>query len=133
MITFISKLTTENTSLLYLSMILLAYGGNQLRLSGYQFCNLFPKYRGTALTVISGAYTTSAGLFLIYQLGQQYHITIKVISFGLIGLMCLPLVATVIMPWHSILSNDAGNVFFSIFYCFPSSHLFLICITSIDI
>ncbi|KAL7643209.1 UNVERIFIED_CONTAM: hypothetical protein RMT77_006500 [Armadillidium vulgare] len=103
---YVSK---ENTSLLYLSMILLAYGGNQLRLSGYQFCNLFPKYRGTALTIISGAYTTSAGLFLIYQLGQQYHMSIKVISFGLTGLTLLSLVATVIMPWHSVLSNDAGH------------------------
>ncbi|RXG52749.1 hypothetical protein Avbf_16645 [Armadillidium vulgare] len=114
MILFNSILPTENTSLLYLSMILLAYGGNQLRLSGYQFCNLFPKYRGTALTIISGLNTHLQACFLYikyfkFQLGQQYHMSIKVISFGLTGLTLLSLVATVIMPWHSVLSNDAGH------------------------
>ncbi|RXG70886.1 hypothetical protein Avbf_15729 [Armadillidium vulgare] len=53
-------------------MIALAFGGNQLRLSGFQFCNLFPKYRSTALTLITGSYAASAGLFMTFQYCAKY-------------------------------------------------------------
>ncbi|KAB7500364.1 hypothetical protein Anas_13095, partial [Armadillidium nasatum] len=67
-------MSLQYDSLLNISMIALAFGGNQLRISGFQFCNLFPKYRSTALTLITGSYAASAGLFMTFQFGQQYGI-----------------------------------------------------------
>ena len=48
-------------------MVLIALGGNQIRMCGFQTANLFPEYRSTALSIISGAFSASAGVFLFVQ------------------------------------------------------------------
>ena len=57
----------ESPDWLFPAMILMALGGNQLRMCGMQFGDLFPAYRSTAITVMSGVYATSASLFLIFK------------------------------------------------------------------
>ncbi|RXG58545.1 Solute carrier family 43 member 3 [Armadillidium vulgare] len=94
--------TKEYDSLLNISMIALAFGGNQLRLSGFQFCNLFPKYRSTALTLITGSYAASAGLFMTFQFGQQYGISLWHMCSFFAFLASGSIFFTFIMPWHHI-------------------------------
>ncbi|MPC31875.1 Solute carrier family 43 member 3 [Portunus trituberculatus] len=47
--------------------ILLSVGGNTIRMSGLQFGNLFPEGRNTAMAIISGVFTPSAGIMTLLQ------------------------------------------------------------------
>lgn len=47
--------------------LLLAVGGNTIRMSGLQFGNLFPEHRNTAMAIISGIFTPSAGIMVLLQ------------------------------------------------------------------
>ena len=58
---------TEEPNWLFPAIILLALGGNQIRMSSLQLADLFPANKATALTILSGMYATSASLFLVFQ------------------------------------------------------------------
>ncbi|RXG61992.1 hypothetical protein Avbf_16692 [Armadillidium vulgare] len=96
----------DETIWLYMAMELIAVGGTGLRMAGYQFCNLFPKYRSTALSILSGSYAASAGLFMIFQVGQQNGLSLRFMSFNVAGLAVVILLFTIIMPWHNVSHNE---------------------------
>ena len=69
---------------LFPTMILMALGGNQIRMAIMQFCDLFPDHRSTALTIMSGTYAASAALFLVFQVwntGRQIDSSAYFITF----------------------------------------------------
>ncbi|KAB7507641.1 Solute carrier family 43 member 3, partial [Armadillidium nasatum] len=59
--------TQDHSNWLYSAMIFIALGACLMRIAAFQFCDLFPKFRSTALTIISGTYAASPGVFLIFQ------------------------------------------------------------------
>lgn len=60
-------LPAESPNWLFPTMILMALGGNQLRMAVLQLGDLFPRQRSTAITLLSGMYAASAALFLVLQ------------------------------------------------------------------
>ncbi|XP_076032092.1 equilibrative nucleobase transporter 1-like [Oratosquilla oratoria] len=96
-------LTTSTTpGYLMTSMVLMALGGNQLRMSGMQFGDLFPKQRATALTLMSGMYAASAGLFLIFEYTASIGVSRSDTCWFLTCLASLCIFSTFAMPFHSI-------------------------------
>lgn len=47
--------------------ILMSVGGNTVRMASLQFANLFPSARNTAMAIISGIFTPSAGVLMLLQ------------------------------------------------------------------
>ncbi|XP_047494530.1 equilibrative nucleobase transporter 1-like isoform X2 [Penaeus chinensis] len=104
----LGQVSKEAPAWLYPAMILLSLGGNQLRMSGLQFGNLFPRYRSTAISVISGVFSASAGLFFFLQLAVDAGISLRHANWVLAGMASLTLPVTIIMPCHHIPYNDDG-------------------------
>ncbi|KAL7643210.1 UNVERIFIED_CONTAM: hypothetical protein RMT77_006501 [Armadillidium vulgare] len=48
--------TQDHSNWLYSAMIFIALGACLMRIAAFQFCDLFPKFRSTALTIISGTW-----------------------------------------------------------------------------
>ncbi|KAK3867117.1 hypothetical protein Pcinc_027401 [Petrolisthes cinctipes] len=53
------------------AIILLSVGGNTMRMGGLQFANLFPSARNTAMAIISGIFTPSAGILMVLQVNTN--------------------------------------------------------------
>lgn len=51
--------------------VILAVGGPFVFISCFQLANTFPKYSGTILALISGAFDTSSAVFLFYRLAYE--------------------------------------------------------------
>lgn len=102
----LGQVSKESPNWLYPAMILLSLGGNQLRMSGLQFGNLFPRYRSTAISLISGVFSASAGLFFFLQLAVDAGISLRHANWVLAGMASLTLPLTVMMPCHHIPYND---------------------------
>ncbi|XP_063594930.1 equilibrative nucleobase transporter 1-like [Penaeus indicus] len=111
----LGQVSKEAPVWLYPAMVLLSLGGNQLRMSGLQFGNLFPRYRSTAICVISGVFSASAGLFFFVQLAVDAGISLRHANWVLAGMASLTLPVTIIMPCHHIPYNDDAWVFSSLF------------------
>ncbi|RXG52419.1 hypothetical protein Avbf_18441, partial [Armadillidium vulgare] len=62
--------------------------------------------RSTALSILSGSYAASAGLFMIFQVGQQNGLSLRFMSFNVAGLAVVILLFTIIMPWHNVSHNE---------------------------
>ncbi|KAG0728102.1 Solute carrier family 43 member 3 [Chionoecetes opilio] len=82
--------------------LLLAIGGNTIRMSGLQYGNLFPEHRNTAMAIISGVFTPSAGIMMLvqtmYEGGMAWHKICWV--FAMASFMVVAL--TPLMPRHHI-------------------------------
>ncbi|XP_018013380.1 equilibrative nucleobase transporter 1, partial [Hyalella azteca] len=103
---FLGITTKESPYWLFPAMMLLALGGNQLRMSGLQFADMFPAHKATALTLLASMFSTSASLFLVFQLAERYHIERSIICWCLAGLSTFVLWMTFIMPPHHIPCHD---------------------------
>ncbi|XP_076054314.1 equilibrative nucleobase transporter 1-like [Oratosquilla oratoria] len=92
----------DSPNWIYGAMVLLALGGNQLRMAGFQLANLFPKYKATALTIMSGIFAASAGLFLFIQLMVEAGFSRQLACWLLAGLSSLSVFLTAAMPCHHV-------------------------------
>ena len=93
--------------------IILAIGGPFVFISCFQLANTFPRYSGTILALISGAFDTSSAVFLFYRLAYEH-------GFSNIGLhtffkyyLVVPLFIFLcqwkIMPHESYKNNGSEN------------------------
>ncbi|KAG7169756.1 solute carrier family 43 member 3-like [Homarus americanus] len=98
--------TTESPNILFPAMILLALGGNQTRLAVAQFGDLFPLQRATAITLLSGMYAASAGLFIVFQYTASVGIPRAHVCWFLAALSSLSVFLSFIMPVHHIPVTD---------------------------
>ena len=51
--------------------VMLALGGTFIFLPSFQIANAFPKYAGTIVATVTGAFDASAAVFLFYRLAYQ--------------------------------------------------------------
>lgn len=51
--------------------VMLALGGTFIFLPSFQIANAFPKYSGTIVATVTGAFDASAAVFLFYRLAYQ--------------------------------------------------------------
>lgn len=103
---FLGMTTKDSPDWLFPTMILMALGGNQIRMAIMQFCDLFPDHRSTALTIMSGTYAASAALFLVFQYAAQVGIGRTYVCWGLSLLSVLTTLSTLLMPVHHIPVKD---------------------------
>lgn len=99
---FLGIATKDSPHWLFPAMILLALGGNQTRMSVMQFGDLFPEYRATAITMLSGMYAASAALFLVFQYTAMAGIPRAHVCWALAALSTLSVFLSFIMPVHHI-------------------------------
>ncbi|KAK7086245.1 hypothetical protein SK128_003027 [Halocaridina rubra] len=98
--------TKESPHWLFPAMILLALGGNQIRMSVMQFGDLFPAHRATAITLLSGMYAASAALFLIFQFTANMEIDRAHVCWFLAALSSLTVFLSFLMPVHHIPNKE---------------------------
>ncbi|KAG0719933.1 Solute carrier family 43 member 3 [Chionoecetes opilio] len=98
--------TKESPDWLFAAMVLMALGGNQLRMAMMQFCDLFPDHRSTGLTLLSGAYAVSAALFLVFQYSAAVGVARAHVCWGFATLCLVTTLTTFIMPVHHIPVKD---------------------------
>lgn len=103
---FLGITTKESPNWLFPTMILMALGGNQLRMAVLQLGDLFPRQRSTAITLLSGMYAASAALFLVLQYTAAAGIARAHVCWGLAALSVLTTLATFLMPVHHIPVTD---------------------------
>ncbi|XP_045605355.1 equilibrative nucleobase transporter 1 isoform X5 [Procambarus clarkii] len=99
---FLGMATKESPNWVFVAMILMALGGNQLRMSVMQFGDLFPLHRSTAITLLSGMYAASASLFLVFQYTADAGIARAHVCWVLAGISALSIFLSFIMPVHHI-------------------------------
>nr|XP_053639699.1 LOW QUALITY PROTEIN: equilibrative nucleobase transporter 1-like [Cherax quadricarinatus] len=124
---FLGMATKESPNWVFASMIFLALGGNQLRLSVMQFGDLFPLHRSTAISLLSGIYAASAALFIIFQYTASAGLQRSHVCWFLAALSTLSIFLTFLMPVHHIPVQD--NLYIPInlysahyYYCPPQRH-----------
>jgi len=71
------------------AIILLCLGGVPLRIANMQFANLFPKNRSTVITFYSGAFSSSAVLFVVLKYGYDAGLSFNVTCSSLVLVSCL--------------------------------------------
>lgn len=103
---FLGMATKESPNWVFASMIFLALGGNQLRLSVMQFGDLFPLHRSTAISLLSGIYAASAALFIIFQYTASAGLQRSHVCWFLAALSTLSIFLTFLMPVHHIPVQD---------------------------
>lgn len=103
---FLGITTKESPNWLFPAMVLMALGGNQLRMAVLQLCDLFPERRSTALTLLSGTYAASAALFLVFQYTAAAGVARAHVCWALTFLCVITTMATFLMPVHHIPVKD---------------------------
>lgn len=103
---FLGMATKESPHWLFPAMILMALGGNQLRMSVVQFGDLFPLHRSTAITLLSGMYAASAAIFLIFQETASRGIARAHVCWFLACVSSLIIFFSFLMPVHHIPVQD---------------------------
>ncbi|KAI3382043.1 hypothetical protein SNEBB_005942 [Seison nebaliae] len=83
---------TGESWLLYISFLMLTYGGNLLMMSNMPIANLFPKQRSTLITFFDGCYDASAFVFLLLKLsydnlGTSVRTSFLIFAFSVIFLI----------------------------------------------
>ncbi|XBW35786.1 hypothetical protein QEN19_001358 [Hanseniaspora menglaensis] len=93
--------------------IVLAVGGPFVFISCFQLANTFPRYSGTILALISGAFDTSSAIFLFYRLayengfsGVDLHVFFK---YYLIVPLFIFMCQWLIMPSESYKNNGSTD------------------------
>ncbi|XP_042880670.1 solute carrier family 43 member 3-like isoform X2 [Penaeus japonicus] len=98
--------TAESPSFLWGAAIFLSVGGNIVRMAGLQLGNLFPERRNTAMAIISGMFTPSAGIFIILQYACEAGLPWEYICSGFAAVASLILLLTPLMPRHHVPYTD---------------------------
>ncbi|KAK3869669.1 hypothetical protein Pcinc_025031, partial [Petrolisthes cinctipes] len=84
------------------AIVMLSVGGNTVRMAGLQFANLFPSARNTAMAIISGIFTPSAGVLMVvqslYESGLDWHYCCWVFASA----SSLMIIFTPLVPRHHI-------------------------------
>ncbi|XP_068213171.1 equilibrative nucleobase transporter 1-like [Palaemon carinicauda] len=106
---FLGITTKEQSYWLFPAMILMALGGNQVRMSVMQFGDLFPAHRATAITMLTGMYAASAAIFLIFQYTASYGIERSVVCWCLAAVSSLSVFLSFLMPIHHIPNNEQNT------------------------
>ncbi|XP_076061182.1 equilibrative nucleobase transporter 1-like [Oratosquilla oratoria] len=91
---------------LFPAMVFLALGGNQLRLSMLQFGDLFPAFRSTAISLLTGLYAASAGLFLVFQYSESKSVPRAHVCWILAAVVLVSILCTFTMPTCHIPDQD---------------------------
>ncbi|XP_047478614.1 equilibrative nucleobase transporter 1-like isoform X2 [Penaeus chinensis] len=98
--------TADSPSYLWGAAIFLSVGGNIIRMAGLQLGNLFPERRNTAIAIISGMFTPSAGMFIILQYAREAGLPWANICAGFAAVASLILLLTPLMPRHHVPYTD---------------------------
>ncbi|XP_063842971.1 equilibrative nucleobase transporter 1-like [Scylla paramamosain] len=98
----LSLTTAATPDYLWGATILLSVGGNTIRMSGLQFGNLFPEGRNTAMAIISGVFTPSAGIMTLLQTMYENGMDWSYICWVFAAASSLVVVATPFIPRHHI-------------------------------
>lgn len=98
----LSCTTAATPDNLWGATILLAVGGNTIRMAGLQFGNLFPEHRNTAMAIISGIFTPSAGIMVLLQTMYEGGFAWHHICWIFAALSSLVIVLTPFIPRHHI-------------------------------
>ncbi|XP_063598661.1 equilibrative nucleobase transporter 1-like [Penaeus indicus] len=102
----LSFTTADSPSYLWGAAIFLSIGGNIIRMAGLQLGNLFPERRNTAIAIISGMFTPSAGMFIILQYAREAGLPWVYICSGFAAVASLILLLTPLMPRHHVPYTD---------------------------
>ena len=93
--------------------VTLAVGGPFVFISCFQLANTFPKYSGTILALISGAFDTSSAVFLFYRLAYEHgfsNINLHVFfKYYLVVPLFIFICQWKIMPTHSYKNNGSES------------------------
>ncbi|KAK4310585.1 hypothetical protein Pmani_017841 [Petrolisthes manimaculis] len=84
------------------AIILLSVGGNTVRMAGLQFANLFPSARNTAMAIISGIFTPSAGVLMVLQSLYEYGVEWHYCCWVFASASSLMIIFTPLVPRHHI-------------------------------
>ncbi|XP_072042698.1 equilibrative nucleobase transporter 1-like [Amphiura filiformis] len=97
--------------LLFPGMILLALGGGQFIPANFQIGNLFKNHHATVRATLSGAFDSSAAVFVLVKLGYDGGISLQTSFAIMIGITALFLINTfLLMPVdHIHSSKDDSN------------------------
>lgn len=92
----------DRPHLLLPALVLLAMGGNQLRLCAVQLGDLFPARRATAITLLMGSYSVSSSIFFLFQVAADVGVSRPSLCWGLAGIGGASLLSTFAMPVRHI-------------------------------
>lgn len=98
----LSAITIESPDYLWGGAILISISGNTIRMSGLQFGSLFPKHCATATSVISGIFSASAAVFILFTYGSSAGLSWQSMCYIYAFAASFILVATVIIPLKHI-------------------------------
>lgn len=101
--------STELPETLWGAAILIAVGGNTVRMAGLQFGNLFPERRATATAIISGIYSPSAAIFIFFKYAHDLELTWITSCLLFAAASGLILVFTPFMPRHHVPFDNQVN------------------------
>jgi len=93
--------------------ILIAVGGNTVRMSGIQFGNLFPERKATATAIISGIYSPSAAIFILFKYANDLGLTWTMSCLLFAAASGLILLVTPFLPRHHVPYEDPGFIYYS--------------------
>ncbi|CAL4059589.1 unnamed protein product, partial [Meganyctiphanes norvegica] len=94
----LSAITIENPDYLWGGAILISIAGNTIRMAGLQFGNLFPQHCAAAMSVISGIFSVSAAVFVLFTYGTSLGLSWQNMCYIYALVASLILVATLFVP-----------------------------------
>ncbi|CAL8082390.1 unnamed protein product [Orchesella dallaii] len=103
----LANITPETSNLLWPALNLLALGTNQLRLSGFLFADLWPKYRATIITAYSSAYAVSTTFFLGVQILYEREARMDLVYYISAGACSITFIPTFLMPPRLLDNKDS--------------------------
>ncbi|XP_076045503.1 equilibrative nucleobase transporter 1-like isoform X2 [Oratosquilla oratoria] len=95
---FLALTTPESPGLLFPSMLLLAWGGNQLRIVNLELANFFPKWKSTIICLYGGAFCASASVFSAFRIAQENGIPSASCCYAVAGVALLITPLTLLLP-----------------------------------
>ncbi|XP_042218916.1 solute carrier family 43 member 3-like isoform X2 [Homarus americanus] len=105
----LSFTTAASPDYLWGASILLSVGGNTIRMAGLQLGNLFPQRRNTAMAIISGIFTPSAGLFMVLQSMFEKGLKWEDVCMGCSAVTFLIILFTPLFPRHHVPYGDVSE------------------------
>ncbi|CAL4059586.1 unnamed protein product [Meganyctiphanes norvegica] len=94
----LSAITIESPDYLWGGAILISVAGNTIRMAGLQFGNLFPQHCAAAMSVISGIFSVSAAVFVLFTYGTSLGLSWQNMCYIYAFVASLILVATLFVP-----------------------------------
>ncbi|CAL4075783.1 unnamed protein product [Meganyctiphanes norvegica] len=102
----------EMPETLWGAAILIAVGGNTVRMSGLQFGNLFPERKATVTAIISGIYSPSAAIFIFFKYANDLGLTWITSCLMFAAASGLILLVTPFLPRHHVPYEDPGFIYY---------------------